>query len=86
MNDPMPPSPGLSSASGKPVAVKFDSGVLALRERPRLHPRRRAGASRISRPARRRDSKPRREGGALRMAATFGAFPFLIKLHRDGGY
>jgi hypothetical protein len=35
----MPPPPGLSSASGKPVAVKFDSGVLALREierRPRV--------------------------------------------------
>ena len=39
MNDPMP-LPGLSSASGKPVVVKFDgpllsspdSGVLALRE------------------------------------------------------
>ena len=39
MNDPMLPLPGLSSASGKPVVVKFDGGllssdggVLALRE------------------------------------------------------
>jgi Transposase DDE domain group 1 len=39
MNDPMLPVPGLSSASGKPVVVKFDGGllswdggVLALRE------------------------------------------------------
>jgi Transposase DDE domain group 1 len=39
MNDPMLPLPGLSSASGKPVVVKFDDGllsrdggVLALRE------------------------------------------------------
>ena len=39
MNNPMLPLPGLSSASGKPVVVKFDGGllssdggVLALRE------------------------------------------------------
>ena len=39
MHDPMLPLPGLSSASGKPVVVKFDGGllswdggVLALRE------------------------------------------------------
>ena len=39
MNDPMLPLPGLSPASGKPVVVKFDGGllssdggVLALRE------------------------------------------------------
>jgi hypothetical protein len=29
MNDPMLPLPGLSSASGKPVVVKFDGGLLS---------------------------------------------------------
>ena len=28
MNDSMLPLPGLSSASGKPVVVKFDGGLL----------------------------------------------------------
>src|SRR5271163_3515696 len=32
MNDSMLPLPGLSSVSGKPVVVKFDGGILALRE------------------------------------------------------
>ena len=27
-----------------------------------------------------------RDGGVLLMAALFGAFPFLLKLHADGGY
>jgi hypothetical protein len=29
MNDPTLPLPGLSSASGKPVVVKFDGGLLS---------------------------------------------------------
>ena len=29
MNNSMPPLPGLSSASAKPVAVKFDGGLLS---------------------------------------------------------
>ena len=31
MNNSMLPLPGLSSASGKPVVVKFDGGLLSVR-------------------------------------------------------